>query len=94
MFQSNVMEVEFLTASPMSQGPNASSETVSQAENQNAEVEIAKRRRISAEKEEHESKTSGDEFFVLSPCLVSLRPEVRITNVATGGRHTLALSGK
>ncbi|XVF08147.1 hypothetical protein REPUB_Repub06bG0200900 [Reevesia pubescens] len=66
--------------------------TVSQTENQKAGEETAKRRRISAAKEEHESLTSGDEFFTLSPSLVTLGPGVRITSVAAGGRHTLVLS--
>ena len=88
------MEVEFLIVSPKSQGLNLSGGTVSQTENRKAGEEIGKRRRISAAKEEHESLTSGDEFFTLSPCLVTLGPGVRITNVAVGGRHTLALSGK
>ncbi|XVE61938.1 hypothetical protein DITRI_Ditri06bG0078600 [Diplodiscus trichospermus] len=78
--------------SPKSRGLNANVGTVSQTENRKAGEEIAKRRRVSAAKEEHESLTSGDEFFALSPCLVTLGPGVRITSVAAGGRHTLALS--
>ncbi|XVF80076.1 hypothetical protein PTKIN_Ptkin15bG0041500 [Pterospermum kingtungense] len=87
------MEVEFLTVSPKSRGLNVSGGTFSQTENRKAGNELAKRRRISTEKEEHESLPSGDEFFTLSPCLVTLGPGVRITSVAAGGCHTLALSG-
>ncbi|XP_022744996.1 ultraviolet-B receptor UVR8-like isoform X3 [Durio zibethinus] len=78
--------------SPKSRGASVSSGTASQTENRKAGEEIAKRRRISAVKEEHESLASGDEFFTLSPCLVTLGSGVRITSVAAGGRHTLALS--
>ncbi|XP_007026937.2 PREDICTED: ultraviolet-B receptor UVR8 isoform X2 [Theobroma cacao] len=78
--------------SPKSRGSNVSGGTVSQTENRKAGEETAKRRRISAAKEEHESLTSGDEFFTVSPCLVTLGPGVKITSVAAGGRHTLALS--
>ncbi|KAK8561747.1 hypothetical protein V6N13_149098 [Hibiscus sabdariffa] len=78
--------------SPKSRGLNVGVGTVPQTENRKTGEEIAKRRRISAAKEEHESSTSGDEYFTLSPCLVNLGPGVRITSVAAGGRHTLALS--
>ncbi|XVF55211.1 hypothetical protein PTKIN_Ptkin06aG0018500 [Pterospermum kingtungense] len=78
--------------SPNSRGLNVSGGTVSQTENRKAGDEIAKRRRISTAKEENESLPSGDEFFTQSPCLVTLGPGVRITSVAAGGRHTLALS--
>ncbi|XP_021290020.1 ultraviolet-B receptor UVR8-like [Herrania umbratica] len=78
--------------SPKSRGSNVSGGTVSQTENRKAGEETAKRRRISAATEEHESLASGDEFFTVSPCLVTLGPGVKITSVAAGGRHTLALS--
>mgnify|MGYP000642092394 CR=1 FL=1 len=40
------------------------------------------------------STTANDENFSVPPCLVTLRPGVKIVSVAAGGRHTLALSGK
>ncbi|KAK8563797.1 hypothetical protein V6N13_005971 [Hibiscus sabdariffa] len=79
--------------SPKSRGLNVGGGTVPQTDNRKTGEDLAKRRRISAAKEEHESSTSGDEYFTLSPCLVNLGPGVRITSVAAGGRHTLALSG-
>ncbi|XVE96925.1 hypothetical protein REPUB_Repub02eG0266000 [Reevesia pubescens] len=76
------------------QKDNVEKQSTFQAEQENRKAgeETAKRRKISAAKEEHESLTCGDEFFTLSPCLVTLGPGVRITSVAAGGRHTLALS--
>ncbi|TQE08237.1 hypothetical protein C1H46_006204 [Malus baccata] len=76
----------------MSQGLNLTSGTVSHLESKRAREEIAKRRKISSAKVESESSTGGEEFFNPSPCLVTLGPGVRITTVAAGGRHTLALS--
>ncbi|KAE8692443.1 Regulator of chromosome condensation family protein isoform 2 [Hibiscus syriacus] len=78
--------------SPKSRGLNVGSGMVSQTENRNTGEEVAKRRKISAAKEELESSASGDDYFTLTPCLVNLGPGVRITSVAAGGRHTLALS--
>ncbi|KAL9426199.1 hypothetical protein AB3S75_033054 [Citrus x aurantiifolia] len=54
--------------------------------------EVVKRRKTSSAREESENPASGDEFFTLSPCLVTLNPGVKITKVAAGGRHTLILS--
>ncbi|KAD5962036.1 hypothetical protein E3N88_13509 [Mikania micrantha] len=51
-----------------------------------------KRRRISSTKQVVESSSSADEPLSALPCLVALSPGVRITTVAAGGRHTLALS--
>ncbi|XP_022767592.1 ultraviolet-B receptor UVR8-like isoform X2 [Durio zibethinus] len=79
--------------SPKSRGLNVSGGTISQTENRKAGEEMAKRRRISVAKGEQESLTSGDEFFTLSPCVVTLGPGVRMRSVAAGGRHTLVLSG-
>ncbi|XP_022767598.1 ultraviolet-B receptor UVR8-like isoform X6 [Durio zibethinus] len=78
--------------SPKSRGLNVSGGTISQTENRKAGEEMAKRRRISVAKGEQESLTSGDEFFTLSPCVVTLGPGVRMRSVAAGGRHTLVLS--
>lgn len=77
----------------MSQGFNFSGETVSHLDSKRAGEEIAKRRKTSSAKLEPESSTAADELFIASPCLVTMGPGVRITTVAAGGRHTLALSG-
>ncbi|XP_068340725.1 ultraviolet-B receptor UVR8-like isoform X2 [Pyrus communis] len=76
----------------MPQGFNLTGGTVSHLDSKRAREEIAKRRKISSAKVESESSTGGKEFFNPSPCLVTLGPGVRITTVAAGGRHTLALS--
>lgn len=55
--------------------------------------EVVKRRKMSAAKQESEGLISSDEFFTVSPSIVTLGSGVRITSVAAGGRHTLALSG-
>lgn len=78
----------------MPQGFNLTSGTVSHLDSKRAGEEVAKRRKVSSPKLESETSTGGDDFFTLSPCLVTLGPGVRITSVAAGGRHTLALSGK
>ncbi|XP_048439583.1 ultraviolet-B receptor UVR8-like isoform X6 [Pyrus x bretschneideri] len=67
-------------------------EKVSHLDSKRAREEIAKQRKISSAKVESESSTGCEEFFNPSPCLVTLGPGVRITTVAAGGRHTLALS--
>ncbi|XP_047157011.1 ultraviolet-B receptor UVR8-like isoform X1 [Vigna umbellata] len=54
--------------------------------------EVVKRRKISFTRQDSDSQASGDEFFTVSPSLVTLGNEVKITSVAVGGRHTLALS--
>ncbi|KAH7672795.1 Regulator of chromosome condensation 1/beta-lactamase-inhibitor protein II [Dioscorea alata] len=66
-------------------GPVSSSET-------RGGEESAKRRKLSSAKQGQESSTSGDENLSAPPCLVTLNSGVRITAVAAGGRHTLALS--
>lgn len=55
--------------------------------------ENTKRRRVSSAKQTAETSSSGDDVLTALPCLVTLNPGVRITSVAAGGRHTLALSG-
>ncbi|KAM2625190.1 hypothetical protein TB1_032079 [Malus domestica] len=74
------------------QGFNLTSGTVSNLGSKRAGEDIAKRRKISSAKPESESSTGSEEFFTQSPCLVTLGPGVRITTVAAGGRHTLALT--
>ncbi|XP_012088011.1 ultraviolet-B receptor UVR8 isoform X2 [Jatropha curcas] len=86
----NAMVME--QVSSRSQGSSLTSGTVSHSDNRKAGEEIIKKRKVSAVKEEFESSPSGDEFFTVSPSLVTLGPGVRIINVAAGGRHTLALS--
>lgn len=44
-------------------------------------------------KQELESPPPADESLSAPPCIVELDPGVKITSVAAGGRHTLALSG-
>ncbi|KAJ4835276.1 hypothetical protein Tsubulata_002786 [Turnera subulata] len=68
----------------------ATAVTVSHPENK----ETIKKRKVSASaKDEYDSPSpSGDDYFTVLPSLVSLSPGVRITSVAAGGRHTLALS--
>ncbi|KAG8649356.1 ultraviolet-B receptor UVR8 isoform X3 [Manihot esculenta] len=78
-------------ASPRSQGSSSNGGAVSQSDKKAGE-EVNKKRKVSAVKEEFENLSSGDDFFTVSPSLVTLGPGVRITNVAAGGRHTLALS--
>jgi len=77
-----------------SQGSNAASGTTLQNENRKVGEESVKRRRVSTAKDETEGHTSGGDFFATTPSLVSVGLGVRITSVATGGRHTLALSGE
>lgn len=79
--------------SPRSQGSNVNIEITSQPEDRKVGEEVVKRRRTSVVKEESGSPTSGDEYFAMSPCIANMGPGVRITAVAVGGRHTLALSG-
>ncbi|XP_035839387.1 ultraviolet-B receptor UVR8 [Helianthus annuus] len=53
--------------------------------------EGTKRRRVT--RHAGESSSSGDESLTALPCLVAfMNPGVKITTVAAGGRHTLALS--
>ncbi|KAL5809261.1 hypothetical protein ACOSQ3_029952 [Xanthoceras sorbifolium] len=77
--------------SPRAQPSNTIGGAVSLPDNKKTGEEVAKRRKTSA-KEEPEDLTTGDDFFTLSPSLVTMGPGVRIMTVAAGGRHTLALS--
>ncbi|XP_059667853.1 ultraviolet-B receptor UVR8-like [Cornus florida] len=67
--------------------------TVFHPENRKAGEESMKRRKILSSEQEPEDSVSADETLSAPPCLVALNPGVRITSVAAGGRHTLALSG-
>ncbi|PNT73192.1 hypothetical protein BRADI_2g54850v3 [Brachypodium distachyon] len=54
--------------------------------------ESTKRRRLSSAKQGPDSSTSSDENLSAPPCIVTFNTGVKITAVAAGGRHTLALS--
>lgn len=91
---SDLLHRWFLAVSPRG-SKNASgsgSETATDGKVQGEES--AKRRRVSSAKQTAESSTPVDENLSALPCLVTLSPGVRISTVAAGGRHTLALSGK
>jgi alpha-tubulin suppressor-like RCC1 family protein len=88
----DMVTFSIVIVSPASQGSNAASGTTLQNENQKVGEESVKRRRVSTAKDETEGHTSGGDFFATTPSLVSVGLGVRITSVATGGRHTLALS--
>ncbi|VVB05588.1 unnamed protein product [Arabis nemorensis] len=75
-----------------SQGSSATSGMTLQNENRKVGEESLKRKRVSTAKDESESLASGEDFFATTPSLVSVGLGVKITSVATGGRHTLALS--
>lgn len=66
---------------------------ISPGDNKKAGEEIVKRRKLSSAKQESDGSVAADEFFMASPSIVNLGPGVKITTVAAGGRHTLALSG-
>ncbi|XP_073221979.1 uncharacterized protein [Cicer arietinum] len=74
------------------QSPNTSSGSDSHQDNKKVGEEAGKRRKIAFAKQESESQASGEDLFVVSPSLVTLGHGVKITSVAVGGRHTLALS--
>ncbi|KAL7248388.1 hypothetical protein ACSBR2_003164 [Camellia fascicularis] len=78
--------------SPRFNGSKRTAAAVTQSDNNKPGEESVKQRRISSTKQEVESSTSTDETLSAPPCLVDLDPGVRITSVAAGGRHTLALS--
>lgn len=95
MFQTNVAKPELDTEGPKPQSSNSTGGMLSRVDNRKArEGSIKKRRTSSAKQEPESSSMSDDETFLASPCLVTLGPGVRISTVAAGGRHTLALSGK
>ncbi|XP_060202019.1 ultraviolet-B receptor UVR8-like isoform X2 [Lycium barbarum] len=76
---------------PQSQGSKSSGGSVAHQDNKKPE-ETAKRRRTATAKQELESPPPADESLSAPPCIVELDPGVKITSVAAGGRHTLALS--
>ncbi|KAG5009846.1 hypothetical protein JHK87_018361 [Glycine soja] len=74
------------------QSSNTSSGSDSHHDNKKVGDEVLKRRKITFSRQDSDSQASGDEFFTVSPSLVTLASGVKITSVAVGGRHTLALS--
>ncbi|KAL2336561.1 hypothetical protein Fmac_011007 [Flemingia macrophylla] len=74
------------------QSSNTSSGSDSHLDNKKVVDEVVKRRKISFSRQDSDSQASGDEFFSVSPSIVTLGNGVKITSVAVGGRHTLALS--
>ncbi|EXC04695.1 hypothetical protein L484_009887 [Morus notabilis] len=77
--------------SPRSQGSRSSGGAGSANDARGGE-ESTKRRRVSSAKQAAESSSSAEESLSALPCLVTLNAGVRISTVAAGGRHTLALS--
>lgn len=88
-----MIEVLFSTGKQSSESSTLTGGEVSHLDNKKAGEESVKRRKLSSAKTEPDGSIASDEFFMASPCLVTLSPGVRITTVAAGGRHTLALSG-
>lgn len=79
--------------SPGSQGSKSAVGSVLHLDNKKTGEETPKRRKVSPFKQELESPPPADESLSAPPCLVALDPGIKITSVAAGGRHTLALSG-
>ncbi|KAJ8747117.1 hypothetical protein K2173_008916 [Erythroxylum novogranatense] len=71
--------VSLAEANPKTHGSGITGEKVPHSDNKNAGEEILKRRKVTG-------------VFTSTPSMVALGPGVRITTVAAGGRHTLALS--
>ncbi|KAL3826028.1 hypothetical protein ACJIZ3_022057 [Penstemon smallii] len=74
-----------------SQGPKSTVEPTSCPNDKKPGDESMKRRKIDTP-QELETSICPDENLSMPPCLVHLDPGVKITSVAAGGRHTLALS--
>lgn len=69
--------------------------TCKTTENKGVEEILKKRKVVSFEDGgSPESPTAAEENVFAPPCLVNLDPGIKISTVAAGGRHTLALSGK
>ncbi|XP_024357886.1 ultraviolet-B receptor UVR8 isoform X3 [Physcomitrium patens] len=67
--------------------------TCKTTDSKGAEEILKKRKIVSFEHgESPESPTAAEENVFAPPCLVNLDPGIRISIVAAGGRHTLALS--
>lgn len=79
--------------SPQSHSMNCTTASVSSPNDKISGDEALKRRKVTPQ-QDLETSISADETLSMPPCPVNLDPGVRITSVAAGGRHTLALSGK
>nr|GMC99643.1 ultraviolet-B receptor UVR8-like isoform X2 [Ipomoea batatas] len=92
--QSSALFEQGLTVaeSPRSQGSKSAGVSVLHLDNKKTGEETPKRRKVSPFKQEIESPPPADESLSAPPCLVALDPGIKITSVAAGGRHTLALS--
>ncbi|PKA63969.1 Ultraviolet-B receptor UVR8 [Apostasia shenzhenica] len=77
--------------SPRFHCSKSSSGTISNYDGKASE-ETTKRRRTSSSKHVPESSFSREDSLSALPCLVTLGAVMKITTVAAGGRHTLALS--
>ncbi|XP_011077628.1 ultraviolet-B receptor UVR8-like isoform X2 [Sesamum indicum] len=77
--------------SPQSHSTKSTSGSVSCQNDKGSGDESMKRRKVITQPE-YEASIPADETLSLPPCLVNLDPGVKITSVAAGGRHTLALS--
>ncbi|KAM0922782.1 hypothetical protein ACQ4PT_005953 [Festuca glaucescens] len=81
-----------IAVSPRSQVSRASSGAASGPSESRGTEDSTKRRRLSSAKQAQDSSTSNDENLSAPPCIVTFNTGVKITAVAAGGRHTLALS--
>ncbi|KAI3447715.1 hypothetical protein Pfo_004380 [Paulownia fortunei] len=77
--------------SPQSHSSKATIGSVSCPNDKISGDETMKRRKVMPQ-QEIETSIPADETLSMPPCLVNLDPGVKITSVAAGGRHTLALS--
>ncbi|KAM0906481.1 hypothetical protein ACQ4PT_016735 [Festuca glaucescens] len=78
--------------SPKSQVSRTSSGAASGPSESRGTEDSTKRRRLSSAKQAQDSSTSNDENLSAPPCIVTFNTGVKISAVAAGGRHTLALS--
>lgn len=80
-----------MTGSPRSQG-SKSIVGAPHSNDKKAADENTKRRKIEIP-QEFDPPIYPDETLSMAPCLVNMDPGIKITSVAAGGRHSLALSG-
>ncbi|KAL0426303.1 UNVERIFIED_CONTAM: Ultraviolet-B receptor UVR8, partial [Sesamum latifolium] len=92
--ETNIKQSSTITepGSPQSHSTKSTSGSVSCQNDKSSGDETMKRRKVVTQPE-YEASIPADETLSLPPCLVNLDPGVKITSVAAGGRHTLALSG-
>ena len=67
--------------------------TCKTTETKGVEEILKKRKVVSFEDGESPESPTAEENVFAPPCLVNLDPGIKISTVAAGGRHTLALSG-